>query len=167
LSVVLQSSSIVATINSTFAVSGHSRLPDHEALSDNRIHLTIDPQIPKIALETHPSVWTPTTFTIEMVKLIWTDDCHDCMVLDFASGSGILGIVAAKAGAKKVIFIDLNPQAIAISERNWQLNELPIEQCQLFQSNCFVAVEPEMLKVAIKLYNYSANIPYVAEKVDC
>ena len=44
-------------------------------------------------------------------------------VLDIGCGSGILGIVAAKTGAKKVICSDLDPNAVLVAKENVVKNE--------------------------------------------
>lgn len=95
-----------------------------------------------IFLETNPCVWAPTAFTTEMCQLILADTCIGKRVLDFAAGSGILGIVAGMQGASQVIFTDLNPQAIVMATRNWHLNQLPPGQATFLESNCFEAVYP-------------------------
>lgn len=97
-----------------------------------------------ILLESHPSVWAPTAFTTHMCQLILTDDCQGKKVIDFAAGSGILGIVAGIGGASQVIFTDLNPQAVFMAERNWHLNQLPAQGAIFLQSNCFEAVYPSI-----------------------
>lgn len=45
-------------------------------------------------------------------------------VLDYGSGSGILGISAAKLGAGKVVGVDIDPQAILSSKSNAKLNKV-------------------------------------------
>ena len=47
---------------------------------------------------------------------------RDSVVLDVGCGSGSLCIDMAKAGAKKVVGIDVNPQIIAFAKRNLELN---------------------------------------------
>lgn len=49
-------------------------------------------------------------------------------VLDMGCGSGILGIAAAKLGAKKVVLSDIDPQAVQASKENAILNEVS-EKC--------------------------------------
>lgn len=51
-------------------------------------------------------------------KYVKTDD----VVLDVGSGSGILGIVAGKLGAKKVVLTDIDECAVTASEHNVKLN---------------------------------------------
>lgn len=54
----------------------------------------------------------------------------DCVagkiVLDFATGSGIVAIAAAKAGAASVCATDIDPWAIAAAQMNAALNEVAI-----------------------------------------
>lgn len=48
-------------------------------------------------------------------------------MLDIGTGSGILAIYGAKIGARRVVAIDIDPEAIRWAERNIDLNDLPIE----------------------------------------
>jgi ribosomal protein L11 methyltransferase len=52
--------------------------------------------------------------------LQWLDgiDVDNKVVVDFGCGSGILAIAALKLGAKKVIGIDIDPQALLASKDN-------------------------------------------------
>ena len=43
-------------------------------------------------------------------------------VLDLGSGSGILGIAAARLGAAEVLCLDVNPEAVACARRNGRAN---------------------------------------------
>jgi len=45
-------------------------------------------------------------------------------VLDVGTGTGILGIAAAKLGAKRVFCVDIDRQAIAIAQENIRINEV-------------------------------------------
>lgn len=56
----------------------------------------------------------------------WLDQViqPDQTVVDFGCGSGILGIAALKLGAKRVIGIDIDPQAIEASGKNAQRNNV-------------------------------------------
>jgi predicted nicotinamide N-methyase len=48
-------------------------------------------------------------------------------VLDFGAGSGLVGLAAAKMGARRVIAADIDPLAIAAIARNANANGLSIE----------------------------------------
>ncbi len=56
--------------------------------------------------------------------LQWLDgqDLADKTVVDFGCGSGILAIAALKLGAKRVVGIDIDPQAILASKENAKRN---------------------------------------------
>lgn len=51
---------------------------------------------------------------------------QDITVIDYGSGSGILAISASKLGAKKVIAIDYDPQALIASNNNANINNVDI-----------------------------------------
>jgi ribosomal protein L11 methyltransferase len=48
-----------------------------------------------------------------------------CSVLDYGCGSGILGIAAARLGAREVVGVDIDTQAVAASAANARLNRVP------------------------------------------
>src|SRR5947207_492775 len=48
-------------------------------------------------------------------------------VIDYGCGSGILAIAAAKLGARDVLGVDIDPQAIAASRENARRNEVQAE----------------------------------------
>jgi predicted nicotinamide N-methyase len=50
-------------------------------------------------------------------------------VLDFASGGGVVAIAAAKAGAKHVRAVDIDPFAEAAITLNASLNQVDVEAC--------------------------------------
>lgn len=96
----------------------------------------------EIVAEYSPTVWTPFSPSCEvMCELISVDQCRDKNVMDLAAGSGVLGITAAKHGAARVVCTDLNPDAIASSQRNWELNHLDRIHLESLQSSCFKAFE--------------------------
>lgn len=49
-------------------------------------------------------------------------DLTDKLVIDYGCGSGILGICALKLGAKAVLAVDIDPQAVTASTQNATLN---------------------------------------------
>ena len=61
--------------------------------------------------------------------LNWLDqaDVKDKIVIDYGCGSGILAIAAALLGAKKVIAIDIDPQALEASQANAKRNGVTID----------------------------------------
>lgn len=121
-----------------------------------------------ILLETHPNAWTPASlFSLTMCELIAADDCTGKVVMDFAGGSGMFGIVAGKGCAAKVICTELNPYGVALQGRNWELNGLNPHNFQSFQSNCFAAVagNPEIVGKVDRIYLNPPALPDTKEKL--
>lgn len=59
----------------------------------------------------------------------------DTMLLDVGTGSGILGIVALKLGAKHVIGTDLDPCAVPAVADNKEANQIPEDDFELLIGN--------------------------------
>lgn len=58
-------------------------------------------------------------------------DLANKVVIDYGCGSGILGIVALRLGAKQVYAVDIDPQAILATRQNAERNEVA-QQLQAF-----------------------------------
>lgn len=80
------------------------------------INIMLDPGL-AFGTGTHPT----TALCLE-----WLDvhPIKDSIVIDYGCGSGILAIAAALLGARQVIAIDNDPQAIIASESNRELNRI-------------------------------------------
>ena len=61
---------------------------------------------------------TPPRFAIRFIEKI---NVKDKVVLDLGSGPGILGLTALLLGAKKVIFLDIDPSALRLAKKNYRL----------------------------------------------
>jgi ribosomal protein L11 methyltransferase len=48
----------------------------------------------------------------------------ESVVIDVGTGSGILGIIAAKMGAQKVVGVDIDPVAVKVAKENVRMNEV-------------------------------------------
>ncbi len=90
---------------------------------ENAVNVMLDPGL-AFGTGTHPTT---------ALCLAWLDaqDLQDKVVIDFGCGSGILAIAALKLGAKRVIGIDIDPQAITASRDNAQRNNVS-EQLELY-----------------------------------
>lgn len=53
-----------------------------------------------------------------------TQDLTDKIVIDYGCGSGILGVGALLLGARQVLAIDIDPQAILATQQNAKLNQV-------------------------------------------
>jgi ribosomal protein L11 methyltransferase len=93
-------------------------VPDESA-----VNVMLDPGL-AFGTGTHPTT---------ALCLAWLDgqDLQDKIIIDFGCGSGILAIAALKLGAKRVIGIDIDPQAITASRDNAQRNDVS-EQLELY-----------------------------------
>jgi len=93
-------------------------VPDETA-----VNVMLDPGL-AFGTGTHPTT---------ALCLAWLDgqDLQDKVVLDFGCGSGILAIAALKLGAKRVIGIDIDPQAITASRDNAERNGVS-DQLELY-----------------------------------
>jgi len=106
------------------------------------VNLMLDPGL-AFGTGTHPTT---------SLCLQWLDglDLDGKTVIDFGCGSGILGIAALLLGAKKVIAIDNDPQALLATRDNAQRNGL--------QGNQIEALMPEQVTADITADVVIANI---------
>jgi ribosomal protein L11 methyltransferase len=86
----------------------------------NGVVLTLDPGL-AFGTGTHPT----TALCLE-----WLDSqaLADCVVLDYGCGSGILGIAALLLGARLVIAVDNDPQALLATRDNAERNHIAAEK---------------------------------------
>jgi predicted nicotinamide N-methyase len=80
-------------------------------------------------------------------------------VLDFGAGSGVVGIAAALAGAKRVICCDIDPAALLACKANAELNQVTIE---LLDDIDKLDGEVDWLIAADVLYD-RANFPWISK----
>lgn len=87
-------------------------------------HLTVQ-------LTEHPEVWSPLS-AIEMLSFLiehgFLADLNQQRVLDFGTGSGIVGIVCGLLGAAPVLLSDYSPIAASVAAANARLNGLTAVQ---------------------------------------
>ncbi len=92
---------------------------------DEKIQVKIDPGM-AFGTGTHET----TSLCIKMIeKYLAKDD----KVLDIGCGSGILSVVSSKIGAKEIVAIDIDEEAIKASKENFIMNE--VENIKVFQGN--------------------------------
>lgn len=68
----------------------------------------------------------PTTFLC--LQWLATQDVKDSTVIDYGCGSGILGIGALLLGAKSVLGVDIDPQALLATQDNAERNGISAER---------------------------------------
>ncbi len=72
-----------------------------------------------------------TTMCIEALEEVVT---HEDLVFDIGCGSGILGVVAAKLGAKKVVAVDFDEVAVDVALKNIENNHVA-DQVSVYHGN--------------------------------
>lgn len=75
-------------------------------------------------------------------------------VIDVGTGSGILGISAAKLGAKKVVMTDIDYVAVKTAEHNVTLNGVS-DKCEVFLNNL---LDEKEIKGELVLANITADV---------
>lgn len=98
------------------------------------VNILLDPGL-AFGTGTHPS----TALCLE-----WLDATaiQDKTVIDYGCGSGILAIAALKLGAKKVIAVDHDPQALEATASNAKQNQIPCHQLDCVFPNALRLEEP-------------------------
>lgn len=93
----------------------------------------------------HPKIFLTSAFFANFLQAL---DFRGLRVVEVGTGSGILALSAAKAGAAYVLALDINPQAAKAAEMNARANGLA--QVEARESNLFSAVpESEKFDVII------------------
>jgi ribosomal protein L11 methyltransferase len=87
-----------------------------DAPDPDAVNVKLDPGL-AFGTGTHPT-------TSLCLKWLDSQSMEDKTVVDFGCGSGILAVAALKLGAKNVIGIDIDPQALLASEQNAKNNEV-------------------------------------------
>ena len=82
----------------------------------------------KIVIDAKQAFGTGTHETTQMiVSLLLNQDLKEKRVLDCGCGTGILGIVAAKCGAKEVVSYDIDEWSVRNAEHNAELNGVELD----------------------------------------
>lgn len=92
----------------------------HTPPEPDAVNVILDPGL-AFGTGTHPT----TSLCLE-----WLDEHvqNDALIIDYGCGSGILGIAALKLGAKKVIAVDNDPQALEATRDNAERNHIHPDQ---------------------------------------
>ncbi|SFL83628.1 50S ribosomal protein L11 methyltransferase [Marinobacter zhejiangensis] len=129
----------------------------HEAPDPDAANLMLDPGL-AFGTGTHPT----TALCLE-----WLDgqDVADAQVIDYGCGSGILGLAALLLGARHVMGVDTDPQALEASRDNARRNGVEDSRLDLYLPED----EPELM-ADVMLANILAQplislAPHLASKV--
>lgn len=94
-----------------------------ETPEPDAINLMLDPGL-AFGTGTHPTT---------AMCLTWLDsiDCQDKTIIDYGCGSGILGIAGVLLGAKNMIGIDIDPQAVEATQANAERNNISADKIEV------------------------------------
>lgn len=107
--------------------------------------------------------------TTKLMFKLFTPDICNRTVVDIGCGSGILSLAAKALGAKQVIGIDIDPEAIKLSQKNALQNNLGVQYFEkipediyyqedvIFLLNMLPHEQSEVFKAYPKLQNMTAN----------
>lgn len=111
---------------------------------------TTTTRVAGLTLTVGPSVFHPKIFITSrfFAEYLQAQDFRGKRVVEIGTGSGILALSAAKAGAASVLALDVNPEAVRTAAVNAVRNGLP--QVEARESNLLSAVpETEQFDVVI------------------
>ncbi|WP_027856347.1 50S ribosomal protein L11 methyltransferase [Marinobacterium jannaschii] len=106
--------------------------PDPEA-----VNMMLDPGL-AFGTGTHPT----TALCLE-----WLDgqELDDCQVVDYGCGSGILGIASLLLGARHVMGVDIDPQALQATRENLKRNQLTDDRLDVYMPEAAPAMQADLL----------------------
>ncbi|MDO5036389.1 MAG: 50S ribosomal protein L11 methyltransferase [Porphyromonas sp.] len=91
--------------------------------------------------------------TLGMLRLLLDEELHDAQVIDMGCGSGILGILAMKLGARHCTSIDIDEWSIVNAEENARVNGVSLS---VFQGDA--SLLSTLPKANLLLANINRNI---------
>ncbi len=108
---------------------------------------TVVTKVAGLTLTVHPTVFNPKVFRSSafLARHIARLDVRGKKVADMGTGTGILGIVAAKQGAA-VTMVDINPLACEAARENAERNGVAV---RVIQSDWFEALHGETFDVIV------------------
>lgn len=107
-----------------------------EPPEENAVNLLLDPGL-AFGTGTHPT-------TALCLKYLDQEVTGEELVVDFGCGSGILGIAALLLGAKEMIGIDIDPQALTATKDNAQRNGIAESKYQVYLPGKSPAVQADI-----------------------
>jgi ribosomal protein L11 methyltransferase len=110
----------------------------HTPPDKNAVNVTLDPGL-AFGTGTHPT----TALCLEWLDAHITG--HEQLVVDFGCGSGILGIAALKLGAKRVLAVDNDPQALIATRANAERNQITQNQLEVTLPGIKIAPQADIL----------------------
>ena len=120
----------------------------------NAVNLLLDPGL-AFGTGTHPTTALCLQFLDAEVK-------GNELVVDFGCGSGILGIAALLLGAKEMVGIDIDPQALLATRDNAERNHITTDRYQVYLPNKNPTVQADITVANILAGPLVALAPEIA-----
>ena len=120
----------------------------------NAVNLLLDPGL-AFGTGTHPTTALCLQFLDAEVK-------GNELVVDFGCGSGILGIAALLLGAKEMVGIDIDPQALLATRDNAERNHITTDRYQVYLPNKNPTVQADITVANILAGPLAALAPEIA-----
>ncbi|MDD7805692.1 MAG: 50S ribosomal protein L11 methyltransferase [Endozoicomonas sp. (ex Botrylloides leachii)] len=123
------------------------------------INLMLDPGL-AFGTGTHPTT---------ALCLKWLDqqkDINGSTLVDYGCGSGILAIAACLLGAKQVVGVDIDSQALEATINNAQRNKIVVEKLEVFLPNDFPSIQVSYVIANILAQPLIALASKLAEMVE-
>ena len=124
----------------------------HTSPDPNAMNIMLDPGL-AFGTGSHPTTHLCLAWLINEVS-------ENDRVLDYGCGSGILSIAAKKCGAKEVVGVDIDPQAIIASTQNAKQNHVNI---QFYNSESSFNFEADIVVANILSSALSVLAPIIAK----
>ena len=108
-----------------------------EAPDPDAVNMMLDPGL-AFGTGTHPT----TALCLE-----WLDgqELNDCQVVDYGCGSGILGIASLLLGARHVMGVDIDPQALQATRENLKRNQLDEDRLDVYMPESAPTMQADLL----------------------
>jgi release factor glutamine methyltransferase len=119
----------------------------NKAISDSligKIKQTKEPYWVEVLGEKYrvlPNVYSPKYFEDTQIFAANLPEVADKAVMEVGSGTGVIAITAAKKGAKSVLAVDINPDAVRNTQVNADLHKLG-RKIEVRESDVFNSVAP-------------------------
>lgn len=119
----------------------------------------------KIRLLADDAVFFPTDFGRNMGLLLREKLSSGERVCELGLGTGVLAVLAGLKGAR-VVGLDKNPSAVALSRRNWELNGLPGDGADFRPSDLFSGIADAELGTFDAVWSNPPLLPDIASRPD-
>lgn len=134
----------------------HSTTPG--ALAKMRTHQTpYETEVMGLPIQVLPNVWSP---AYDWSSLFYVENMLNVKGLDFLEigcGTGVISVFAGKAGAKRVVAVDVNPEAVRNARLNFE--RFGIVDGEAFLSDGFTNVNGRKFDVVTWNAPYHGNKP--------